>query len=456
VHGDTGKYLRPAPGQASLNVIEMAREGLQLKLRTALHNAATKKTQVVYKNLSVKMNGGIQGVNLTVKPLTELEATPGLLIVSFREAEPQPQGKTTRAKRTARSGLSKRVEELEQELVYTKENLQATIEELQAANEELKSTNEELQSTNEELQSTNEELETSKEELQSLNEELITVNAELQAKIEQLAGMQNDMKNLLDNTNIGTIFLDENLVIKWFTREAATVFRLVATDTGRPLSDIKSNIEGEDLIAEARAVLDSLVPREKQVQTTGNEWCLVRIVPYRTLDNVIEGVVLTFTDITGLKKIEEVGQEAREYAESIVDTIREPLIVLKTDLNIVSASRSFYQEFRVTPEETIGCYLYNLGDRQWDIPRLRELLETILPQNTSFENFEMEHDFRVIGRRKMLLNARRIFGKRDETKLILLAMQDITERLPAARLPDGQEQAGLSAEQVGTQGKEED
>lgn len=416
VHGDTGKYLRPAPGQASLNVVEMAREGLQLGLRTTIHNVATKKTQVVCKNLPVKTNGGIQGVNLTVKPLTEPEATPGLLIVSFREAEPQPQGKATRAKRTVRSGTSKRVEELEQELVYTEENLQATIEELQATNEELKSTNEEL--------------ETSKEELQSLNEELVTVNAELQAKIEQLAGMQNDMKNLLDNTNIGTIFLDENLAIKWFNREAATVFRLVATDTGRPLSDIKSNIEGEDLIAEARAVLDSLVPREKQVQKTGNEWCLVRIVPYRALDNVIEGVVLTFTDITGLKKTEKVGQQAREYAESIVDTVREPLVVLNADLNVVSASRSFYRYFHVTPQETIGCYLYNLGDRQWDIPRLRELLEAILPQNTSFDDFEMEHNFRVIGLRKILLNTRRIPGKTDETRLILLAMQDVTKRLP--------------------------
>ena len=439
VHGDTGKYLRPAPGQASLNIVEMSLEGLQLELRTAIHNAAMKKTQVVCKDLPVKTDGGIRGVNLTVNPLTEPDAIPGLLIISFQEAEPQPQGKTTRAKRPATSGSSKRVEELKQELVYTKENLQATIEELQAANEELKSTNEELQSTNEEL-------ETSKEELQSLNEELVTVNAELQAKIEQLAEIQNDMKNLLDNTNIGTIFLDENLVIKWFNRDAATVFRLAATDTGRPLSDIKSNIEGGDLIAEARAVLDSLVPREKQVQKTGNEWCLVRIVPYRTLDNVIEGIVLTFTNITGLKDTEKVGQEAREYAESIVDTVREPLIVLNGDLKVVSASRSFYRYFHVTPEETVGCYLYNLADRQWDIPRLRELLETILPQNASFDDFEIEHTFRVIGRREILLNARRISGKTGETQLILLAFEDVTDRRLLACLParpagetDGQE-----------------
>jgi two-component system CheB/CheR fusion protein len=427
VHGDTGKYLRPAPGQASLNVIEMAREELQLEMRTAVHNAATQKKQVVYNDLAVKTNGGSQGVNLIVRPLTESDTTQTLLIVCFQDVYPQEQKKPTRAKSPVRQEQSKRMEELEQELAYTKENLQATIEELQASNEELKSTNEELQSANEELQSTNEEIQTSKEELQSVNEELMTVNAELQEKIEQLAGMQNDMKNLLDNTNIGIIFLDEHLAIKRFTREAAKAYRLVASDIGRPLGDIKSDLEGEDLIVEARAVLDSLVPREKQVQTTGNEWCLVRIMPYWTLENVIGGVVLTFTDITRLKEA-EAARVARDYAENVVDTIREPLIILDGDLKVVSASRSFFQNFSVSPQETAGCYLYDLGNHQWNIPRLRELLETILPQNTSFNDFEVEHDFAHIGRRKMLLNARRIAGKTGETQLILLAIEDVTDR----------------------------
>jgi two-component system CheB/CheR fusion protein len=431
VHGDTGKYLRPAPGQASLNVIEMARAGLQLELRIAIHSAAKKKKQVVCKNLPVKRNGGSRGVNLTVRPLTDLDTTQALLIVSFQEVELPAKGKDSRAKRPVRPAQSKRLEELEQELAYTKENLQATIEELQASNEELKSANEELQSANEELQSTNEELETSKEELQSVNEELLTVNSELQVKIEQFTRMQNDMKNLLDNTYIATIFLDENLAIKNFTREAAKVFRLVASDAGRPLGDIKSNIEGEDLLDDAQAVLDSLVPREKEVQTTGHARYLVRAMPYRTLENVIEGVVLTLTDITGLKKAEEEVRKARDYAENIVDTIRESLIVLDGDLKVVSASRSFYHNFRVTPQKTEGCYLYDLGNRQWDIPRLRELLETVLPQSTSFENMEVEHDFLTIGRRKMLLNARRIPGKTGETQLILLAMEDVTHRQPA-------------------------
>ena len=262
-----------------------------------------------------------------------------------------------------------------------------------------------MQSTNEELQSTNEELETSKEELQSVNEELITVNAELQAKIEQLAGMQNDMKNLLDNINIGTIFLDQHLVIRRFTREAARAYRLVASDVGRPLGDIKSNLEGEDLLADAQAVLESLVPRKREVRTGDGTWFLARIQPYRTLDNVIEGVVLTFTDISERVQAEEAMQEARKFAESIVDTVREPLIVLDGKMKVISASRSFYKDFQVKREDTIGRTLYELGNRQWDIPSLRELLETILPRNQNFEDFLVEHNFPVIGQKKCCLMA---------------------------------------------------
>ncbi len=427
VNGDTGKFLRPAPGEASLNVIEMAREGLQLKLRTAILTAAMQKKQVVCAALPVRTDGGIQSVNLTVRPLNEPGSPLGYLIVSFEEVEAKTKGKRSRAKPPAKLGETKRAEDLEQELLYTKENLEASIEELQASNEELKSTNEELQSTNEELQSTNEELETSKEELQSVNEELVTVNAELHAKIEQLSGMQNDMKNLLDNTNIGTIFLDENLAIKRFTSEATAVYRLVPTDVRRPLTDVKSNIEGEDLDADAQAVLDSLVPREKEVQTSSHAWYLARILPYRTLDNVIEGVVLTFTDITGIKQAQEAAQLARDYSESIVNTITQPLIVMNGQLEVVLVSRSFYSAFHVTPQETIGRHFYELGDHQWDIPHLRELLDDVLQRDKTFENVEVIHDFPTIGRKKMILNARRILKKSGETQLILLAIEDVTD-----------------------------
>ncbi len=427
VNGDTGKYLRPAPGQASLNVIEMAREGLRLELRTAILTASVQKKQVVCSAVPVKTNGGIQGVNVTVRPLVDQGSPLGYLIVSFEDVEPSTKAKRYRGKTPTKSGEFKRLEDLEQELLYTKENLQASIEELQASNEELKSTNEELQSTNEELQSTNEELETSKEELQSVNEELVTVNSELQAKIEQLGGMQNDMKNLLDNTNIGTIFLDDDLSIKRFNREATAIYRLVPPDVSRPLADIRSNIEGEDLVAEAQDVLDSLVPREKEVQTTSHAWYLARILPYRTLDNVIEGVVLTFTDITGIKLAQEAAQSARDYSECIVDTITQPLVIMNDKLTVVSANRSFYSSFHVTPQETVGRHFYEIGGRQWDIPSLRVLLDNILKHDSTFEKVKVDHDFPAIGRRTMLLNGRGIMKKTGQPELILLAIEDVTD-----------------------------
>jgi len=436
VHGDTGKYLRPAPGQATLNVVEMAREELQLELRTTLLLAAadseTAEQSAAFqsRDVSVKTNGHFQLVHLNVRPLPIQDSGEKLLLVSFQDvahAEPAPvvPGKTRRGKGAAVASEQQRGEELQRELAYTRENLQATIEEQQASNEELKSTNEELQSTNEELQSTNEELETSKEELQSVNEELVTVNAELQAKIEQLAGMQNDMKNLLDNVNVGTIFLDEYLAIRRFTRDAVRVYRLVATDVGRSLTDIKSDIEGEDMLAKAQTVLDSLVPWEREVRTIGGAWYLARIQPYRTLDNVIDGVVLTFTDISQRIEAEAAIRNAKALAENIVDTVREPLVVLDAALQVISASRSFYRIFQTTPENTVGHLLYELGDHQWDIPKLRELLETVLPRDQSFEGYVVEHDFPAIGHYKMQLNARRIASNTGDTQLILLAMERV-------------------------------
>jgi two-component system CheB/CheR fusion protein len=284
-----------------------------------------------------------------------------------------------------------------------------------------------MQSTNEELQSTNEELETSKEELQSINEELVTVNSELQAKIVQLADMQNDMKNLLDNIQVGTIFLDQHLIIRRFTRDATQIYRLVASDVGRALSDIKPELEGDDLLDAAHAVLDNLVPIEREVKTLGGNCYLARIQPYRTLENMIDGVVLTFTNITEHTRTVAI-QEARLLAEGIVNTVREPLIVLNDELKVATASRSFYQCFQVTAEQTVGRPIYELGDGEWNPPALRELLEAVLPHDKAFENYLVEHDFPIIGHRKMLLNARAITSQTGEPQLILLAMDNVTDR----------------------------
>jgi two-component system CheB/CheR fusion protein len=424
VHGDTGRYLRPAPGQATLNIVEMAREGLQLHLRNAVIAAAVENEATLNHEVPVKSNGDFHLVSFSVRSMPGPDGRQ-LLLISFQDVVPPASGKRGKAVTPGKAELQ-RIEEVERELAYTKENLQATIEEQQASNEELKSTNEELQSTNEELQSTNEELETSKEELQSVNEELVTVNAELQAKIEQLAVMQNDMKNLLDNINIGTLFLDIRMRIKRISRGAEHIYRLAASDVGRPLSDIKSNIEGEDLLVHAKRVLETLVPFEREVCTQRGVWYLARIQPYRTLDNMIDGVVLTFTDISVRVAAEQSVIAARKLSESIVDTVREPLIVLDADLRVVTASRSFYRYFQCEKQQTVGSLIYQLGNNQWDIAELRELLERVLPEKQTIDGFRVEHEFPLIGRRTLLLNARRLAGKDDSPPMIMLTMEEET------------------------------
>jgi two-component system CheB/CheR fusion protein len=443
VHGDTGRYLRPAPGPMTNNVIDMAREGLQLELRTALSMAAADALPTLNREVSVKTNGGFSRVGFSVRRLPGQAPVAGslpsetLLLVSFQDlAAPENRkdaagsaAQPKRGKRAAPPAEVGRVTELEHELSYAKENLQAIIEEQQATNEELKSTNEELQSTNEELQSSNEELETSKEELQSLNEETITVNAALNANILELTGTQNDMKNLLDNVNVGTLFLDHQRAIRRYTREVLKIYPLMTTDVGRPLSQITSNIEEVDLLPEVQTVLDTLVPCEREVRTVDGAWYRARIQPYRTLDNIIEGVVLTFIDITAPREVAGLKlaamQLAKELAEGIVETVSEPLIVLDDDLRVVSANHSFYEYFRITAKDTVGRTLYDLGNGQWNIPALRELLENLLPREQGFKGYVVEHSFPGLGPRRLVLNARRIVTVTGSSALILLAMVEI-------------------------------
>ena len=431
VYGDTSKCLAQPSGPVTTNVVDMAREGLQLDLRAAIVNAAVQGTATLDQQVSIKTETGFDVVAFSVRLLPAQSSAAGasqsLLLVSFQDmAAATPAPKRRRGKQAPDPTEQTHTQHLERELVYAKEYLQATIEEQQATNEELKSTNEELQSTNEELQSSNEELETSKEELQSLNEETITVNAELTAKIEQLNGVQNDLKNLLDNVNIGTVFLDQNLMIRRYTREAVKAYRLVPSDMGRGLGDIKTNLQGEDLLGNLKTVLDTLVPIEREVLAQDGTWFLARMQPYRTQDNVIGGVVLTFTDISAIHEADRmklgVVQLARELAEGIVNTVIEPLVVLDDKLQVVSASKSFYKTFKVLAKDTVGHKIYELGNGQWDIPSLRELIENILPHNQVMDDYLVEHNFPGLGPQRMKLNARRIATATGNTELILLAI----------------------------------
>ncbi|MBF0461349.1 MAG: PAS domain-containing protein [Magnetococcales bacterium] len=331
-------------------------------------------------------------------------------------------GKAARGKGVKASGKPVRAKELQHMLANRKETLQAGLDEYKRTTDELKSANEELQSANEELQSTNEELETSKEELQSMNEELLAVNNELQAKMEQLAEMQNDLKNLFDNINIGTIFLDEHLVVRRFTREAQRIYRLVSSDVGRFLGDIKSDLDGEHLLAEAQIVIDRLIPYEQEMRTIDGIFYLIRIQPYRTLDNVIEGVVITFTDISKRIQAETAEREARAIADSILDTVSNPLIVLDDTLQIVYANRSFYNYFHFTSEETLGHPIYAVMDRHWNIPALRTLLESDLSGDKELQNSVLEHHFPHLGLRRIALSARRIVSSMGVTQKFLLTM----------------------------------
>lgn len=303
ISGRTGKYLEPAAGKANWNVFAMAREGLRFELGTAFHKALRQKEAVSVKTLKVGTNGGTQSVDLTVQSVQEPEALRGMVMIVFYDVAEPPEKKTAGRAKSDPPGNA-RVGELEQELRHIREELQTTREEMQSSQEELKSTNEELQSTNEELQSTNEELTTSREEMQSMNEELQTVNAEQQSKMDDLSRVHNDMRNLLNSTEIVTVFLDNQLHIRRFTSGADKLFKLIQSDVGRPLSDIVSDLLYAEMADDAREVLRTLSFSEKQVTTGDGRWFSVRIMPYRTMEDVIAGVVITFMNITAAKALE--------------------------------------------------------------------------------------------------------------------------------------------------------
>src|SRR5881409_2366993 len=435
--GHTSPYLEPAPGQASLNLLKMAREGLLMELRVAIDKARKQNAPVRRERLSIKQDGGLAQVTLEVIPVSGPARERNYLVLF----EPVPASGEPRAPgRTASSGprrpaVENQIKNLHQELTATKEFLQSIIQEREAANEELQAANEELQSSNEELQSTNEELETAKEELQSVNEELTTVNEELQHRNADQSLLNNDLNNLFVGVNIPIVMLGSDGRIRRFTPMAGEMLSLIPADVGRPIGDIRLSPDLPDLEQVCKHVVDTATVVEREVRDRDGRWYSLRVRPYTTADDQIDGTVIILTDITALKSSVEQVSVARDHAETIVDNVPVPLIILDAALRVTWASRSFYETFRVTPEETIEHFIYELGNGQWNIPALRKALAEVVEKNVEFHEFEVEHDRGRVGAKTMLLNARPMHWENEAGRMILLAIDDITTRREAERGP---------------------
>ncbi len=340
IHGSTGRYLEMVSGEPTMNILKMAREGLKRELSTALHSTVKYRNPVERQGLKVKTNGSFSVVNLTILPvpptadsITELTLYLVVLEEGMEADKLLPSaasaGTLVEQPDETTNDRDVLVIRLKQELRANEEYLQSANEELETSNEELKSSNEEMQSVNEELQSTNEELETSKEELQSVNEELATVNTELQTKVFDLSRANNDMNNLLAGTGVGTVFVDFKLLIQRFTPSITQVINLILSDVGRPVGHIVSNLVAYHTLTEdIKSVLDSLIPKEVEVQNKEGAWFLLRIRPYRTLENVIEGAVVTFFDISEIKQTREALSKAHQAIQTMLDSITDGLLVL--------------------------------------------------------------------------------------------------------------------------------
>jgi two-component system CheB/CheR fusion protein len=432
--GQTSLYLEPAPGRASHSLLKMAKDGLKLELRAAVYRARQQNLTVSKENLQITDSEGTRQINFEVIPLKARGVEERYFLILFQAATPaaMPQSTglilTQNADGTTPQPASElEIARLSQELATTKEYLRSIIEEQEATNQDLRAANEEILSSNEEFQSSNEELETAKEEIQATNEELNTINDEFQRRNQELTQVSNDLQNLISSTNIPTLMLGSDLCIRSFTPLAQSVLHLIPTDVGRPLWDINHALTVTDLESQIREVINTLKTKEQEVQDRNGHWYDLHIRPYRTLDNKIDGAMVILVDIDALKRSIEHLEHSRNYAQAIVETVRQPLIVLDRNLRVFTANQSFYQTFQTTIAETEHRLIFDLGNGQWNIPKLRQLLLEILPTDSQLQDFEVEYDSEQMGHKTMLLNARTM-TQLEGGDNILLAIEDITDR----------------------------
>ena len=353
--GETGSYLKPAPGEASFNLMKMVRKSLLMELHTAIKEARRLNEPVTRKNLQVRYDGRLHQVNVRVVPLMPKPAQERFFLVLFEEPTgvailPAEEEAPTLAGGEGAEPQDRLIRELQQELASTKEYIRSVVEDLGGANEELRAANEEILSTNEEFQSVNEELETAKEELQSANEELSSLNDELQDRNAELGQVNSDLNNFITSTNLPSVRMDRDLKIRSFTPRAQAVLNLIPADIGRPIGNIKLKIDIPDLEMHILNVIHSLNAWDQEVKDQGGRWYSLQIKPYRTVEDKIEGAVLILIDIDAQKRAAMEVEKSRDFIQAVFQTMRESLLVLDRSLRVRMANQIFYQTFKVLPE----------------------------------------------------------------------------------------------------------
>ncbi|MGD8591819.1 MAG: chemotaxis protein CheB [Gammaproteobacteria bacterium] len=427
--GHTGPYLEPAPGEASFNLSRMAREDLIVDLSGVVKEAIKTKAAAEKTGVQVRYNGHSRIVDIEVLPMKiPTEAELHYLVV-FKDRTPSEKISEEPAIVLEKTPAGdKDQQRLQQELAATKEYLQSVIEQQETSNEELRSAYEEIQSSNEELQSINEELETAKEELQSTNEELATVNDELQSRNQELKQANNDLSNLIGSVNIPIIIVDRDLRIRRFTPGMDKLFNLISTDLGRPIGDIQPKTEIPNFIETVTSVIENVKSYDIKLQNSQSHWYSVRIHPYLIEDSKIDGAVIAFIDIDQIKRSLDLASAAQQYAEAVIEAVRHPMLVLDINLRVVSCSAAYRHVFHVTEKQTIGNLLYRLGNGQWGVPELRERLEVVINQGCAFDDLVITHDFQNIGIRTMLISGRQIPAGISQEAMVLMQIEDITDR----------------------------
>ena len=423
--GNVAPFLDPDPGEASLDLFRMLKSTLEMPLRSTINDARKSNAPMRKEGILFQGNSQATFLNLEVVPMSASTGRERCFILLFEDSKLTVSDATAiKSKKGRRNLQDARVSQLEQELATSREHLQTLIEEQESTNEELRSANEEIQSSNEELQSTNEELETAKEELQSTNEELITLNEELKSGNVELTEVNNDLTNLLKSVNIPIVMVDRGLRIRRFTPVAQRTLKLIPADVGRSITDLRADVEVPQLEALISEVMDTLSAREVEVQDRKGHWYNLQIRPYETADNKITGAVMILFDINTAKLEAERSKMMANYAEGFIGTVRSSVIVLDGKLRVKAATAHFYDTFRLLPKETEGFSIFDIGNGQWNFPEFRALLEETLPRQSRVADFEFEHQFPRLGRKKITLNLRQVEAGDPDNVLTIISIAE--------------------------------